>query len=320
MAQRDWMDKDFYKILGVDKEAPKDSIKRAYRKLAQKYHPDANKGDKGAEQRFKEISEAHSVLSNDDKRREYDQMRAFVDAGGQRFYGFDPRGPGGGRGNVRINVEDLQDLFGGDAGGGSVFEDLFGFRSRGRQRQGRDIETEVTLDFEDAVNGATVTLPDNSTKVRIPAGIGDGARIRVAEKGEAAPADGVAGDLFVRVHVRPHDVFELGKDGDLVIHLPLTIAEAALGAKIQVPTLDSPVTVKVPAGTNSGKILRVRGKGVPRQSGGTGDLLVKVDVEVPKKLSRREKQLLEEFQEAHQDSPRKNLEAYLTKSASQRAS
>ena len=320
MAQRDWMDKDFYKILGVDKEAPKDSIKRAYRKLAQKYHPDANKGDKGAEQRFKEISEAHSVLSNDDKRREYDQMRAFVDAGGQRFYGFDPRGPGGGRGNVRINVEDLQDLFGGDAGGGSVFEDLFGFRSRGRQRQGRDIETEVTLDFEDAVNGVTVTLPDNSTKVRIPAGIGDGARIRVAGKGEAAPADGVAGDLFVRVHVRPHDVFELGKDGDLVIHLPLTIAEAALGAKIQVPTLDSPVTVKVPAGTNSGKTLRVRGKGVPRQSGGTGDLLVKVDVEVPKKLSRREKQLLEEFQEVHQDSPRKNLEAYLTKSASQRAS
>ncbi|MPZ91851.1 MAG: DnaJ domain-containing protein [Actinobacteria bacterium] len=320
MAQRDWMDKDFYKILGVDKEAPKDSIKRAYRKLAQKYHPDANKGDKGAEQRFKEISEAHSVLSNDDKRREYDQMRAFVDAGGQRFYGFDPRGPGGGRGNVRINVEDLQDLFGGDAGGGSVFEDLFGFRSRGRQRQGRDIETEVTLDFEDAINGATVTLPDNSTKVRIPAGIGDGARIRVAGKGEAAPADGVAGDLFVRVHVRPHNVFELGKDGDLVIHLPLTIAEAALGAKIQVPTLDSPVTVKVPAGTNSGKTLRVRGKGVPRQSGGTGDLLVKVDVEVPKKLSRREKQLLEEFQEAHQDSPRKNLEAYLTKSASQRAS
>jgi molecular chaperone DnaJ len=320
MAQRDWMDKDFYKILGVDKEAPKDSIKRAYRKLAQKYHPDANKGDKGAEQRFKEISEAHSVLSNDDKRREYDQMRAFVDAGGQRFYGFDPRDPGGGRGNVRVNVEDLQDLFGGDAGGGSVFEDLFGFRSRGRQRQGRDIETEVTLDFEDAVNGATVTLPDNSTKVRIPAGIGDGARIRVAGKGEAAPADGVAGDLFVRVHVRPHNVFELGKDGDLVIHLPLTIAEAALGAKIQVPTLDSPVTVKVPAGTNSGKTLRVRGKGVPRQSGGTGDLLVKVDVEVPKKLSRREKQLLEEFQEAHQDSPRKNLEAYLTKSASQRAS
>jgi molecular chaperone DnaJ len=322
MSQRDWMDKDFYKILGVDKEASKDAIKRAYRKLAQKHHPDANKGDKGAEQRFKEISEAHSVLTNDDKRREYDQMRAFVDAGGQRFYGFDPRGPGGGQGNVRINVEDLQDLFGGggDASGGSVFEDLFGFRSRGRQRQGRDIETEVTLDFEDAINGATVSLPDNSTKVRIPAGIGDGARIRVAGKGEPAPRDGVAGDLFVRVHVRPHDVFELGKNGDLIVNLPLTIAEAALGAKIQVPTLDAPVTVKVPAGTNSGKTLRVRGQGAAKQGGGTGDLLVKVDVEVPKKLSRREKQLLEEFQETHKDSPRKHLEAYLAKSANQKAS
>jgi molecular chaperone DnaJ len=322
MAQHDWMDKDFYKILGVDKDAPKDAIKRAYRKLAQKHHPDANKGDKGAEQRFKEISEAHAVLTNDDKRREYDQMRAFVDAGGQRFYGFDPRGPGGGRGNVRINVEDLQDLFGGgvDTGGGSVFEDLFGFRSRGRQRQGRDIETEVTLAFEDAVNGATVSLPDNSTKVRIPAGIGDGARIRVAGKGEPAPRDGVAGDLFVRVHVRPHDVFELGKNGDLIVTLPLTIAEAALGAKIQVPTLAAPVTVKVPAGTNSGKTLRVRGQGAVRQGGGTGDLLVKVDVEVPKKLTRREKQLLEEFQETHKDSPRKHLEAYLAKSANQKAS
>jgi molecular chaperone DnaJ len=328
MAQRDWMDKDFYKVLGVDKEAPKDSIKRAYRKLAQKYHPDANKGDKGAEQRFKEISEAHSVLSNDDKRREYDQMRAFVDSGGQRFYGFDPRG-GAGQGNVRINIEDL---FGGaargDAGAGFDVEELFGFGRR--QRRGRDIEAEATLDFEDAVNGATIALSpaigragaggSQELKVRIPAGVGDGARIRVAGKGEAAPADGVAGDLFVRVHVRPHDVFELGKDGDLVLHLPLTIAEAALGAKIQVPTLDSPVTVKVPAGTNSGKTLRVRGQGAPRQRGGTGDLLVKVDVEVPKKLSRREKQLLEEFQEVHADSPRKNLEAYLTKSASQRAS
>jgi len=320
MSQRDWMDKDFYKILGVDKEAPKDAIKRAYRKLAQKYHPDANKGDKGAEQRFKEISEAHSVLSNDDKRREYDQMRAFVDAGGQRFYGFDPRSPGGGQGNVRINVEDLQDLFGGNAGGGSVFEDLFGFRSRGRQRQGRDIETEVTLDFEDAVNGATVTLPGNSTKVRIPTGIGDGARIRVAGKGEPAPADGVPGDLFVRVHVRPHDVFELGDNGDLILELPLTIAEASLGAKIQVPTLDSPVTVKVPAGTNTGKTLRVRGQGATRQGGGTGDLLVKVNVVIPKKLSRREKELLEEFKEIHSDSPRKHLEAFLAKSSSQKAS
>ncbi|MGH2750526.1 MAG: DnaJ C-terminal domain-containing protein [Actinomycetota bacterium] len=323
MAQRDWMDKDFYAVLGVAKEAPKDEIKRAYRKLAQKYHPDANKGDKTAEQRFKEISEAHSVLSNDDKRREYDQTRAFVEAGGQRFYGFDPRAPGANRGNVRINVEDLEDLFGrmgGGEGGGSIFEDLFGFRTRGRQRQGRDIESEVTLDFEDAVNGATITLPNSATKVRIPSGVGDEARIRVAGKGEPAPGDGVPGDLYVRVRVRPHEIFELGQNGDLALHLPLTIAEAALGAKVQVPTLDEPVTVKIPAGTNSGRTLRVRGRGAPRQSGGYGDLLVKVDVEIPKKLSRREKQLLEEFREAHKDSPRKHLEAFLRKSSGQKAS
>ena len=314
MAQRDWMDKDFYAVLGVSKEATKDEIKRAYRKLAQKNHPDANKGDKDAEQRFNEISEAHSVLSHDDKRAEYDQMRAFVEAGGQRFYGFRP---GEGQGNVRINVEDLQDLFGGtsEPGGGGIFDDLFGFRSRGRQRQGRDLETEVTLDFENAVNGATVTIPNGSTKVRIPAGVGDGARIRVAGRGEAAPGDGVPGDLYVRVHVRPHEVFELGNNGDLVIRLPLTIAEAALGAKIQVPTLTEPVTVKVPAGTDNGKTLRVRGRGGPRPKGGMGDLLVKVEVEVPKKLSREEKQLLEDFQKAHKESPRKHLETYLSTSA-----
>jgi molecular chaperone DnaJ len=280
MAQNDWMDKDFYSVLGVSKEAPKDDIKRAYRKLAQKYHPDANKGDKDAEQRFKGISEAHSVLSNDDKRREYDQMRAFVDAGGQRFYGFRP---GAGQGNVRINVEDIEDLFGGragDAGGGGLFEDLFGFGARGRQRQGRDIETEITLDFEDAVGG----------------------------------------DLYVRVHVRPHELFELGGDGDLVVRLPLTIAEAALGAKIKVPTLDEPVTVRVPAGSNSGKTLRLRGRGAPRQGGGTGDLLVRIEVEVPAKLSRDEKRLLEEFRASHRDSPRKHMESWLRKNSGRKVS
>ncbi len=319
MAQNDWMDKDFYSVLGVSKEAPKDDIKRAYRKLAQKYHPDANKGDKDAEQRFKGISEAHSVLSNDDKRREYDQMRAFVDAGGQRFYGFRP---GAGQGNVRINVEDIEDLFGGragDAGGGGLFEDLFGFGARGRQRQGRDIETEITLDFEDAVGGATIALQEGA-KVRIPAGVGDGARIRVAGKGEPAPGDGVAGDLYVRVHVRPHELFELGGDGDLVVRLPLTIAEAALGAKIKVPTLDEPVTVRVPAGSNSGKTLRLRGRGAPRQGGGTGDLLVRIEVEVPAKLSRDEKRLLEEFRASHKDSPRKHMESWLRKNSGRKVS
>lgn len=317
MGQRDWMEKDFYKVLGVDQKASKDEVKRAYRKLAQKYHPDANKGDAKAEQRFKEISEAHSVLSNDEKRREYDQMRAFVEAGGQRFYGFRP---GGGQGNVRINVEDLEDLFGGGGGGGtgSIFEDLFGFGSRSRQRQGRDVETEATLTFEEAVSGTTVQL-NTGAKVRIPAGVGDGARIRVPGKGEPAQGSGAPGDLYVIVHVAPHEIFSLGKNGDLVVTVPLTIAEAALGTQAQVPALDGSVTVKIPAGTNSGRVLRVRGRGAARSKGGMGDLLVKVNVEVPKRLNKQERKLLEEFQDVHKQNPRAHFDAYM-KRAAQKAS
>jgi molecular chaperone DnaJ len=161
LAQRDWMEKDYYKILGVSKEASKDEIKRAYRKLAQKYHPDANKGDSTAETRFKEISEAHSVLSNDSKRAEYDRMRSFVEAGGERIYGFGPDRGGG----VRVNIGDV---FGGGVGGsvGDLFEDLLGGGGFGfRNRRGRDVETEVTLSFDEAVSGTTLTL-DTGTKVR----------------------------------------------------------------------------------------------------------------------------------------------------------
>lgn len=313
MSQRDWMDKDFYKVLGVSKDASKADIKRAYRKLAQKYHPDANKGDKSAEQRFKEISEAHSILSNDEKRREYDEMRRLVEAGGRRFYGFTP---GGDPGTVRVNVDDIGDLFSG-GGGGGLFDDLFGFGGR-RPRRGRDRETEINLSFEDAVAGTTVTL-DQGAKVRIPAGVGDGAMIKVAGKGERPAGSGIAGDLYVRVHVKPHEIFELAKDGDLVVRLPISLAEAALGAKVQVPTLDGPVTVKIPAGANSGKTLRIRGRGVPKQSG-TGDLLVKVEVEIPKKLSKKERELLEDWQRIHQESPRGHLEAYVQKTARAEAS
>ena len=189
--QRDWAEKDYYKVLGVAKDAPKDEIKRAYRKLAQKYHPDANKGDASAEQRFKEISEAHAVLSNDDKRKEYDEFRRLVAAGGGRGYGF------GSNGRVRINVEDLGDLFGGGRGG--VLDDLLGgFGFGGRQAGGRDVETEVRLSFYEAISGTTVVLPQG-TKVRIPAGVGDGARIRVPGKGESL--GGPPGDLYVQVTV-----------------------------------------------------------------------------------------------------------------------
>ncbi len=301
MSQREWADKDFYKVLGVSKEASKDEIKRAYRKLAQKYHPDANKGDKAAEDRFKEISEAQSILVNDEKRREYDEFRRLVEAGGHRIYGF---GPDGGRGNVRVNIGDLNDLFGGN------FEDLFGFRTKMR---GADMETETTLGFDEAINGTTVTLTHGG-KVRIPPGVGDGARIKVARRGQKVP-EGEPGDLYVVVHVEPHPVFARGKNGDLLLDLPVTFTEAALGSKIDVPTLDGSVKVKIPAGTPNGKTLRVKGRGASRPKGGDGDLLVKVIVQVPQKLSRQEKDLLEKFADAHDGSPRTHLDEFMTDAA-----
>lgn len=301
MSQREWADKDYYKILGVSKTASKDEIKKAYRKLAQQYHPDANEGDKAAEQRFKEISEAHSILSNDEKRAEYDQLRAFVEAGGERVYGFRP-GEGGG---VRINIGDLGDLFGGGGGGG--FDDLLGGFGFGPRRQrGQDLETEAKLSFDEAVTGATVTI--NGAKVRIPPGVRDGARIKVAGRGGPAPNGGQPGDLYVVVRVAPHPYFRQIQGGDLEITVPVTFPEAALGTKLTVPTLDGSVTVKVPAGTRNGKRLRVRGRGAPRGKSGRGDLFVVVEVEVPQKLTKEEKELLERFAQIHNGNPREHLQ------------
>jgi molecular chaperone DnaJ len=302
------MEKDYYKTLGVSQTASKDEIKKAYRKLAQKYHPDANKGDATAEERFKEVSEAYAVLSNEEKRREYDEMRALVRSGGHRIYGGVP----GGGGNVRINIGDLfgdgvgeegfniGDLFGG--GGG------FGFSRR--PQQGTDLETEVTLPFEDAVNGTTVTLPQG-TKVRIPPAVADGARIKVAGRGESGANGGPPGDLYVRVRVEPHPIFSMGPDASLNVRLPLTFPEAALGAKVKVPTLEAPVTLKIPAGTPNGKTFRVKGAGASKRKGGRGDLYAKVEVQVPKKLSKKEKELLEEFAAIHEENPRAFMEAYM---------
>ncbi len=315
MAQRDWMDKDYYAVLGVSKDASKEDIKKAYRKLAQKYHPDANAGDKDAETRFKDVSEAHAVLSNTEKRREYDQIRSFAEAGGQRFYGFRP----GAGGNVRVNVGDLF----GDEGG--LFEDLlggFGFRSNQPMR-GEDLEAEVELSFEDSIDGVTVTL-SQGTKAKIPAGVGNGARIKVTGKGGAGVNGGPPGDLYVRVKVKPHPIFGRTEKGDLSVRVPVTIAEAALGTKVEVPTLDEPVTVKVPAGTQHGKKLRVRGRGGPAPRGGHRDLVVTIEVAVPTKLSKKEKEALEEFESVRKESPRAHLEGNLKagrpRTASARAS
>ncbi len=299
MAQRDWADKDYYKILGVAKTATKDEIKKAYRKLAQKFHPDANKGDASAEARFKEISEAHAILSNDEKRAEYDQIRAFMEGGGERFYGFQP----GGQGSVRVNIGDL---FGntGEAVGGSPFEDLFGFGPR-RPARGQDLETSVQLTFDEAISGTTRSI--NGANVRIPPGVKNGQRIKVAGKGGPSQG-GQPGDLYVIVMVEPHAVFGQGNNGDLLLTLPITFAEAALGTKVTVPTLTGQVTLKIPAGTQNGKTFRVRGKGGPRPGGGTGDLFVTVEVQVPTKLTKQEKESLEHFAALHTASPREHIE------------
>ena len=303
MAQRDWLEKDYYKTLGVSSTASKDEIKKAYRKLAQKYHPDTNKGDAAAETRFKEISEAHAVLGNDDRRKEYDEIHKY---GGARHFGFAPGSPGGR--NVRVDIGDIGDLFGG--GNGVDIGDLFGFGFRG-PRKGADTEAEVVLSFEQAVEGTTIELT-SGTKVRIPPAVTDGTRIRVAGKGAPGPQGAEPGDLFVNVRVRPHPLFTQGRDGDLAVEVPVTFPEAALGANVVVPTLDGQVTVKVPPGTQHGRTLRVRGKGGPRGREATGDLLVKIAVEVPRKLSKKEREALERFAEVHDASPRAHLERETT--------
>ena len=315
MAQREWAEKDYYKVLGVDDKADKAEIKRAYRKLAQRYHPDANKGDPAAEARFKEVSEAHAVLGNDQKRKEYDEMRSLLAAGGQRFYGYRP---GQGGGGVRVNVGDIGDLFGtASPDGGSIFDDLlsgFGGGRTARRRGGQDTETEVMLSFDDAVAGTMVTLPQGG-RARIPAGISDGARIRVPGRGEPDPFGGPPGDLYVRVHVRPHHIWRLRGNGDVEADLPVTIAEAALGSKVTVPTLEDEVTVKLAPGTQHGKTLRVRGKGAPRPRGGRGDAFFKVSIEVPTRLSKAEREALERFHELHGAHPRTSLQREIRRTA-----
>jgi molecular chaperone DnaJ len=358
MNNAEYLEKDFYKVLGVPKDASAADIKKAYRKLAQKLHPDANPGDKTAEERFKEVGRAYGVLSDPKKRAEYDEARRLLGSGA--FGGGFPGGgfPGGFPGGTRVRVEDLGGL-------GDLFGNLFGGgRSQTGARRGRDVESEVTLGFEEAVRGATIplqlrgpapchtchgsgakpgTLPHpcptcngrgtvtrdqglfglsspcptcqgrgseirtRELRVRIPVGVSDGATIRLKGQGEPGQAGAPAGDLIVKVHVTPHPLF--GRHGqDLTITVPVTFAEAALGTELKVPTLDGPITLKVPAGTQNGRTFRVRGRGVPGAGRRhAGDLLVSLEVAVPEKLSRKERELLREFASLSELSPRTHL-------------
>jgi molecular chaperone DnaJ len=388
LSARDYVEKDYYAALGVSKEATPAEIKKAYRKLARKFHPDANDGDTKAEEKFKEVSEAYDVLSDPTKRKEYDEARSLFGSGGFRV----PRGAGapGGAGGATF---DLGDLFGG-SGGGPGLGDLFGniFGGGGRRsstagpRRGADAAAEVTLSFNDATKGATVALtlsgphvcptcvgsgakPGTATRVcprcsgtgmsssnqggfafaepcrdcrgrglvvddpcptcagsgqaittrtiraRIPAGVADGQKIRLKGKGEAGERGGPAGDLLVTVHVQAHDMF--GRKADnLTLKLPVTFAEAALGATVKVPTLDGPqVSVKIPAGTTNGRVLRVRGKGVTRRDGTKGDLLVTVEVVVPEQLSDESREALAAYAATSAENPRRHLGTVLTDEA-----
>jgi len=380
MSTKDWLEKDYYKSLGVAKDADAATIKKSYRKLARELHPDKNPGDAKSEARFKEVSEAYDVLSDKDKRAEYDEARAAF-AGGRV-----PGGFGGG-----AQTFDMSDVFGSGRGGGS-FSDLFGGmfgggaggathrpRSSGPSR-GQDVNAEVKLEFEEAVRGATLPLqlsgpgacalchgsgarPGTSSRtcptcagsgyvshnqgafgfsepfrdckgtgrliddpcpechgsgvtnqtrtitVRVPAGVRDGAKLRIAGKGTPGQRGGPAGDLYVTVHVGEHHLF--GRSGDdLTLTVPLAFAEAALGTTLRVPTLDGAVSLKVAPGTPNGRTLRVRGRGVPKK-GGHGDLLVSVEVAVPSSLSSEAQAALAAFAATQTADPRPSITAAL---------
>lgn len=366
---RDWLEKDFYRLLEVGTDADQATIKKAYRRLAQKLHPDANPDDPTAAERFKQVSEAYSVLSDAERRREYDQVRSM---GAQ---GFGARGFGAGHGGFAGGQVRIEDLFSG-AGG---ISDLFGFgRGQRGPRRGADLSATLDLSFEQSVRGTTTqvsvsgasrcggcsgsgaepgtvvdvcancggtgTVASNqgffsftnpcpvcggggrsiespcgrcggsgqevrarTIRVRIPPGVKDGNTIRLRGRGAPGPMGGPPGDLLVRLRVASDPRF--GRQGDdLTMQLPITFTEAALGAKVSVPTLNGPVRLKIPAGTPSGKTFRVRKEGVRKDSGRPGDLLVTVQVTVPAKLPRDARKLLEEFKDKYETAdPRAHL-------------
>ncbi len=324
--------KDYYQILGVPKTATDKEIKKAYRKLAREYHPDANPNDPRAEEKFKEINEAYEVLSDPEKRKKYDQFGAqwknFTGAGGRpedfwRQYGAGARGagaPGGGPSYRTVSPEEFEQMFGG--GFSDFFETLFGMRGGGRSRaagagfddfgfggartsgayarpmRGRDIEHPVTITLEEAYRGSsrTLQLDGERIEVKIPKGVKTGSRVRVAGKGEPGRNGGKPGDLYLKITVAPHAQFQ--REGDnLRLKLPVDLYTMILGGEVQVPTLDRPLILNIPPETDNGKVFRLRGKGMPnvKKPDKHGDLYVEASAKLPKNLTEQEKELFRQL-------------------------
>ena len=289
MAAKDLYEKDFYKVLGVDKKAAADEIKKKYRALARDLHPDKTKGDAAKEEKFKAVSEAYEILSDAKKRAEYDEARSLFERGGFRA----PQGGG-------FQGGDFHDVFGG-GNPQDIFANLFGNAARRGPRKGQDLQTEATITFRESVFGTTLDLrlatdrgQAQSISARVPTGVSDGAKIRV--KGKGAQGEAGPGDLFIQLHVKPHPIFSR-KGENLTITLPVTFAEAALGADIKVPTMaGDDVTVRIAPGTPNGRTLRVKGRGITKGST-TGDLLVTVEVQVPQRIDGKALEALKSFAE-----------------------
>jgi curved DNA-binding protein len=324
--------KDYYKVLGVNKSASQDEIKKAYRKLARKYHPDTNPNDPKAEEKFKEVGEAYEVLKDPQKRSRYDQLGA----NWKQYAGAGPGWPGsgsGGRtytydfGGKGFNFEDLgggfSDFFemffgrGADdrfSGFGSDYGSQFGRETRTTNMQkGQDMQSSFSITLREAYSGTqrSLRLQRNgkirNINVKIPGGIKDGGKIRVAGEGGESQAGGKAGDLYLIVNVAP-DNFFTRKGDDLYCEVPVTIKEAFYGSKIDIPTFNGRVIVKVPPKTQGGKTLRLKGKGMPKlRSSGFGDLYAKIKLVLPEKLNSEQKKHFDEFAKSYNENPRKNI-------------
>jgi len=311
--------RDYYEILGVKRDASQDEIKRAYRKLAKQYHPDRNPDDASAEEKFKEVQRAYDVLKDAKKRADYDEFGE-VGVGqwttsphGQRVYQWGSQSS--------VNVEDLEDLFSAFGGAGpqrpSVFDQFFGGTHRSRPpapkpRRGADETRTISLTFDQVIHGAVVTVHLSSSQsgrsetldVRIPPGVDNGQRVRIAGKGHSGRNGGPPGDFYLECSIQPHPYFT--RDGaDVNVDVPVTPQEAALGAKIDVPSLDGFTTVSLPAGTPSGTKLRLKGRGLVKQNGeGHGDLYVRIAIVPSKDLTEEEKRLYEQLRDQQRSDPR----------------